>query len=119
MVEGRWGAERDPEGELGLIVVDNRTHEVDPGLGEQSQAVEHLDRPAQVLAASFEVLLEAELGGCQLLAGDLDWFCAAAAAASEALTSPRAMLIVRDCSALISPIRRAAPGSRKDCRRPC
>ena len=103
--ERRRRAERDPERELGLVVVHQGADEIDAGLGEQCQAVEHFDRAAQVLPAALEVFLEAELGRSELAAGPrATWLWAARASASEALTSPRARLIVADCSAVIWPI---------------
>jgi hypothetical protein len=42
--------------------------EIDSGLGEQCQAIEHFDRPSQILSASHQILLEAELGRSELAA---------------------------------------------------
>ena len=83
--ERRRRSQRDPERELGLVVVHQRADEIHAGLGEQRQAVEHFDGPPQVLAAARQVFLEAELGRSELVAWPRAiWLCAACASASEA-----------------------------------
>ena len=68
----RRRAKGHEKAELGLVVAEQGRDHVDAGPAHEAQAVEHLDGPAQVIAAPLGVLAETVLRGGQLAPGDLD-----------------------------------------------
>ena len=71
-LKGRWRAQRHEEPELRPVVVDDRLEVPLASLGEQVEAVLHLDRPGDRATDPSEVLTESVLCGGELPRGDID-----------------------------------------------